>query len=302
MGHDLRQRSRRGRPEACRAVVRSRPSRFRAAGCRRGPRPGGASRASRCRRRRRGERATAVPRAGWPAAATIRAAGCLPVSASRAACRSRRPCRSQATESSSTPSPNRISNPTAVFAGLDKITGRIIKFDVAIDETVRFGALEVTPRACYTRPPTEAPNTDGFVEVDELTLQGELRPHLHRLDVRRKPRAQCGRASDLRRLADRLQRRLGAAHRGGRGARNGGAADAAPAAPAQPSSAVRHPAIAAAAALRIIPLRGEASPRRRTGDRAAAREIGFADQSGFEQRCDIAAATLRRRRTSSDGR
>jgi hypothetical protein len=73
------------------------------------------------------------------------------------------------------PPPHKIPNPTAVFAGLDKITGRIISFDVAINETVRFGALEVTPRACFTRPPTEAANTDGFVEVDELTLQGELR-------------------------------------------------------------------------------------------------------------------------------
>jgi hypothetical protein len=73
------------------------------------------------------------------------------------------------------PPPHKIANPTAVFSGLDKITGRIISFDVAINETVRFGALEVTPRACYTRPPTETPNTDGFIEVDELTLQGELR-------------------------------------------------------------------------------------------------------------------------------
>ena len=63
----------------------------------------------------------------------------------------------------------------AVFSGLDKITGRIISFDVAINETVRFGALEVTPRACYSRPPTEAPTTDGFIEVDELTLQGEIK-------------------------------------------------------------------------------------------------------------------------------
>jgi hypothetical protein len=69
----------------------------------------------------------------------------------------------------------KIANPTAVFSGLDKITGRIFTFDVAIGETVRFGALEVTPRICYTRPPTELPHTDGFVEVDELTLQGELR-------------------------------------------------------------------------------------------------------------------------------
>jgi hypothetical protein len=62
-----------------------------------------------------------------------------------------------------------------VFAGLDKITGRITAFDAAIGETVQFGALQVTPRACYTRPPTETPLTDGFVEVDEVTLQGEVR-------------------------------------------------------------------------------------------------------------------------------
>ena len=73
------------------------------------------------------------------------------------------------------PSATKITNPTAVFSGLDKITGRIISFDVSINETVRFGALEVTPRACYSRPPTEAPNTDGFIEVDEFTLQGELK-------------------------------------------------------------------------------------------------------------------------------
>ncbi len=51
---------------------------------------------------------------------------------------------------------------------LDKITGRIISFDVYIDETVRFGALQVTPRVCYDRPPTEEPQTDAFVEVDEI--------------------------------------------------------------------------------------------------------------------------------------
>jgi hypothetical protein len=62
-----------------------------------------------------------------------------------------------------------------VFAGLDKISGRTISFDVAIGETVQFGALQVTPRACYTRPPTEATNTDAFVEVDEVTLQGEIK-------------------------------------------------------------------------------------------------------------------------------
>jgi hypothetical protein len=73
------------------------------------------------------------------------------------------------------PPPQKIANPQAVFAGLDKITGRIIKFEVAINETVQFGALQVTPRACYTRPPTETQNTDAFLDVDEVTLQGETR-------------------------------------------------------------------------------------------------------------------------------
>jgi hypothetical protein len=40
---------------------------------------------------------------------------------------------------------------------------------------VQFGALQVTPRICYTRPPTETPNTDAFIEVDEVTLQGEVK-------------------------------------------------------------------------------------------------------------------------------
>jgi len=69
----------------------------------------------------------------------------------------------------------KIANARAVFSGLDKITGRIITFDAAIGETVQFGALQVTARVCYTRPPTEPTNTDAFLEVDEVTLQGEVK-------------------------------------------------------------------------------------------------------------------------------
>jgi hypothetical protein len=70
---------------------------------------------------------------------------------------------------------DKIKNPTAVFSGLDKITGRIISFEVAVDETVQFGALQLTPRVCYTRPQTESPNTTVFVEVDEVTLENKYR-------------------------------------------------------------------------------------------------------------------------------
>ena len=73
------------------------------------------------------------------------------------------------------PTARRIVHPTALFSGLDKITGRIINFPVDIGETVQFGALQLTTRACYTRPAEEAANTDAFVEVDEVTLQGEVK-------------------------------------------------------------------------------------------------------------------------------
>ena len=66
-------------------------------------------------------------------------------------------------------------NPVAEFAGIDKITGRIITFDVYIDETVQFGALQVTPRVCYDRTPGDEPKTTTFVEIDEITLDRKIR-------------------------------------------------------------------------------------------------------------------------------
>lgn len=69
----------------------------------------------------------------------------------------------------------RVSNPVAVFSGLDKITGRITTFDVYVGETVQFGALQVTPRACYNRDETEAQRVDAFVEVDEITLDRKIK-------------------------------------------------------------------------------------------------------------------------------
>jgi hypothetical protein len=67
-----------------------------------------------------------------------------------------------------------IKNPVAVFAALDKVTGRISHLEIPINQTVEFGALKVTPRVCNSRPPTEAPHTTSFVEVDEVTLAGDV--------------------------------------------------------------------------------------------------------------------------------
>lgn len=67
-----------------------------------------------------------------------------------------------------------IKNQIAVFAALDKVTGRISHLEIPINQTVEFGALKVTPRVCDTSPPTETPHTASFVEVDETKLTGEV--------------------------------------------------------------------------------------------------------------------------------
>ncbi|HUE44958.1 MAG TPA: DUF2155 domain-containing protein [Aestuariivirgaceae bacterium] len=65
-----------------------------------------------------------------------------------------------------------IRNPVALFAGLDKITGKITRFEAGIDEVTRFGSLDVRARVCNTQPATEQPKTTAFVEVEEALLDG----------------------------------------------------------------------------------------------------------------------------------
>src|SRR6266702_711972 len=80
----------------------------------------------------------------------------------------RQPQQKGGTQQGTVPPAQKIVNKKATFSVLDKITGRIINFDEDIGETVQFGALRVKTDACYTRPSTEAANTDAFVEVDEI--------------------------------------------------------------------------------------------------------------------------------------
>ncbi len=68
-----------------------------------------------------------------------------------------------------------ISNAVAVLAALDKVTGRVSPLEIKMGQTVTFGALKVTARACYTRPPAETPLTSAFMEVDEMLLDGSSR-------------------------------------------------------------------------------------------------------------------------------
>jgi len=67
----------------------------------------------------------------------------------------------------------RVDNSVAVFAALDKVTAKISRLEVPLNQTATFGSLKVTPRACYTRQPTEPPKTTTFVEIDETMLDGK---------------------------------------------------------------------------------------------------------------------------------
>ena len=56
----------------------------------------------------------------------------------------------------------------AVLQGLDKTTARVSKFDAPVDQSVRFGTLVITVRACVKKPPEEEPNTAAFLIIDEV--------------------------------------------------------------------------------------------------------------------------------------
>jgi hypothetical protein len=73
-------------------------------------------------------------------------------------------------------SAQRVENTVAVFAALDKVTAKISRLEVPLNETRTFGALKVTPRVCFTRAPTEPPRTTTFVEVEEMQLDGKEKP------------------------------------------------------------------------------------------------------------------------------
>ena len=56
----------------------------------------------------------------------------------------------------------------AVLQGLDKTTARVSKFDAPVDQTVHFGTLAITVKACVKRPPEEPPETAAFLIIDRL--------------------------------------------------------------------------------------------------------------------------------------
>lgn len=61
-----------------------------------------------------------------------------------------------------------IDHGVAVLQGLDKVTARVSPVRALLDQPTRFGALEITARACRETPPTEPPESAAFLEIREL--------------------------------------------------------------------------------------------------------------------------------------
>lgn len=61
----------------------------------------------------------------------------------------------------------------ALLQGLDKVTARISTFNAPVDQPVKFGALRITVRNCYKRPPEELPESAAFLEIEDLGADGD---------------------------------------------------------------------------------------------------------------------------------
>ena len=83
-------------------------------------------------------------------------------------------------------------NNKALMEGLDKVTARVVRIEVTLQQPVRFGTLLITLDACFTTPPTEAPEAAAFIQIDDLDLDRKERifsgwmyastPSLHALE------------------------------------------------------------------------------------------------------------------------
>ena len=55
----------------------------------------------------------------------------------------------------------------AVLQGLNKITARVSTIEAPVDQTVRFGTLDITVKRCSKRPPEETPESTAYITIRE---------------------------------------------------------------------------------------------------------------------------------------
>lgn len=64
-----------------------------------------------------------------------------------------------------------IKQPAVLLRGLDKITGRSTDIEVGVDDFALFGGLRVSVKACHQTPPTEAPESVAYIEVEDFGFE-----------------------------------------------------------------------------------------------------------------------------------
>jgi len=67
-----------------------------------------------------------------------------------------------------------VKEPVAVLQGLDKITGRVSRFDATVDQPVSFGTLSIVVRDCEKSAPESRPENAAFLQIYE-NRPGEAR-------------------------------------------------------------------------------------------------------------------------------
>jgi hypothetical protein len=63
--------------------------------------------------------------------------------------------------------PDMIKEPVAVLQGLDKIAGRVSRFDAPVDKPVTFGTLSIVVRDCEKSAPEARPESAAFLQIYE---------------------------------------------------------------------------------------------------------------------------------------
>src|SRR5579859_2491971 len=67
----------------------------------------------------------------------------------------------------------------AILQGMDKVSGRIVKFEAPVGQSVRFGTLEIIVRTCRKHPPEDPPESAAFIDIWEIKT-GEAAASLFR--------------------------------------------------------------------------------------------------------------------------
>ncbi|MAK59368.1 MAG: hypothetical protein CMK09_00135 [Ponticaulis sp.] len=80
-----------------------------------------------------------------------------------------------------------VERPAVMLRGLDKISGRSTDLEVGVDSDVLFGGLRVTVKACHQTPPTEAPESVAYIEVEDYGFALQDTPELpQEIDLERR--------------------------------------------------------------------------------------------------------------------